>query len=146
MNFRIVLLDGTTVTGGGAAAEAAVTSGETSAGTEAAPVEGGGLFGSAGITTILIYGGLLAALYFFMFRPQRKREKEMKEMQASIGVGDNVITSSGLYGVVTALGEDCFVIEFGSNRGVRIPVRKSDVVGIKTPALTPVNKEKEEKS
>ncbi|MDR1531825.1 MAG: preprotein translocase subunit YajC [Clostridiales bacterium] len=147
-NSQILLLDSSIVitgTGGETAAEAAAA--ETSTGTEtgtvaAAPSQPEGLFGAgAMLPTILIYGALIAALYFFMIRPQRKREKEMKAMQASIGIGDNVLTSSGMYGSITAVGEDCFVVEFGTNKGVRIPVRKSDVVGVKTPVLTPVNKE-----
>ncbi|KAI4453164.1 queuine trna-ribosyltransferase [Holotrichia oblita] len=89
------------------------------------------------IMLILFYGLLLVALYFFMFRPQRKRDKQMKEMQESIRSGDNVVTSSGFYGKVVDIGEDCFVVEFGTNRGIRVPVRKADVVGIKTPNVNP---------
>ena len=75
-------------------------------------------------------------MYFFMFRPQRKREKEMKNLQSSLRVGDNIVTSSGMYGKIMDVGQDCFVVEFGTNRGVRIPIRKADVIGVKEPVLT----------
>jgi preprotein translocase subunit YajC len=85
----------------------------------------------------LIYPVMIVALYFLMIRPQRKRDKQMKEMQDSISTGDNIVTTSGLFGKVVDKGEDCFVVEFGTNRGVRIPVRKSDVSGIRTPNINP---------
>jgi preprotein translocase subunit YajC len=52
-------------------------------------------------------------------------------------VGDNVITNGGLYGRVSDVGDDAFIVEFGTNRSIKIPVRKSDVLGIKEPKLTP---------
>jgi preprotein translocase subunit YajC len=60
----------------------------------------------------------------------------MKELQAGITTGDNIITSGGLFGKVADVGEDCFIVEFGTNRGVRIPVLKADVVAIRTPKMT----------
>ena len=80
---------------------------------------------------------MVIAMYFLLFRPQRKRDKSMAEMQKALKVGDNVMTSGGFYGKIVELGTDAHVIEFGSNRGVRIAVAKSDIVGIKAPVLTP---------
>ena len=98
-----------------------------------------GLF--CGWSMFVIYGIIILFMYLVLFRPQRKREKKMKEMQATITVGDNIVTNAGFFGKVMDVGEDCFVIEFGTNRGVRIPVAKSEVVGIRTPVLTPASKE-----
>jgi len=86
---------------------------------------------------ILIWVGMFAAMYFFLFRPQRKRDKQMKEMQSALRVGDNVLTSGGIYGKIAGVGEDAFMVEFGENRGVRVWVRKSDVLGVKAPSTTP---------
>lgn len=86
---------------------------------------------------VLMWGAMFAVLYFIIIRPQRKRDKQAREMQEAIRPGDNVITSSGFYGKVTDIGEDSFIVEFGTNRGIRVPVRKSDVAGVKTPKLTP---------
>ena len=86
---------------------------------------------------LLIWGGVILVMYLLMFRPQRKREKQMKEMQAGITTGDNIVTNAGLFGRVADVGEDCFIIEFGTNRGIRIPVLKSEVVGIRAPKMTP---------
>ena len=61
----------------------------------------------------------------------------MAEMQSALKVGDNVVTSSGFFGKIVEIGQDAIVLEFGSNRGVRIPIRKTDIVGIKEPIMTP---------
>ena len=87
---------------------------------------------------MLVYAGvLIVAMYFLMFRGPRKREKKMKEMQASIRTGDNVVVTGGMFGRIADVGDDCFVVEFGTNRSIRIPVLKSDVLGIREPKLTP---------
>jgi preprotein translocase YajC subunit len=75
-------------------------------------------------------------LYFLMIRPQKKREKEVKETQALIKAGDSIVTSSGLFGKVTSVGGDCFLVEFGTNKSVIIPIRKSDVIEIRTPKIS----------
>jgi len=89
------------------------------------------------IPMALIYAALFAAMYFLFFRPQRKQAKELKIMQKNIRPGDSIITQSGLYGKITDVGEDVFIVEFGINKGVRIPVAKSEVAAIKAPKMTP---------
>lgn len=89
------------------------------------------------LPTILYAAVIIGSMYFLLFRPQRKRDKEMKSMQSNIRPGDNIVTTSGLFGKVTDVGEDVFVVEFGVNRGIRIPVAKSDVAAIRSPKLTP---------
>ena len=89
------------------------------------------------VPMLLIWGGVILVMYLLMFRPQRKREKAMKEMQSKIGTGDNIVTNAGLFGRIADVGEDCFIVEFGTNRGIRIPILKSEVVGIRSPKMTP---------
>ena len=105
--------------------------------------------GLGGWTWILIYGGVILVMYLLMFRPQRKREKKLKEMQSTLTTGDYIVTNAGLFGKIASIGEDCFIVEFGTNRGIRIPVLKSEVIGIREPKMTPqvvdtiVDKDKE---
>jgi len=86
---------------------------------------------------LLIWGAVFVGMWFLLIRPQRKREKNMREMQSAITVGDNVVTNGGLFGKIADVGEDCFIVEFGTNRGVRVPILKSDVAAIRTPKMTP---------
>jgi len=76
----------------------------------------------------LLYGAVFAAMWFFLIRPQRNREKKMKELQSAITVGNEVVTTGGLIGKVAEIREDRFIVEFGTNKGVLIPVRKTDVL------------------
>ena len=102
--------------------------------------------GAMPIWTIVAYAGvLIVAMYFLMFRGPRRREKKMREMQAGIRTGDNVVVTGGMFGRIADVGEDCFIVEFGTNRGIRIPVLKSDVLGVREPKLTPPPKVIEEK-
>lgn len=88
--------------------------------------------GKGGSTAILILYIAALVFYFFAVRPQKKRAAQLKEIQQGIKVGDEVMTSSGFYGKVVELeGEDIAVVEFGTNRGVRIPVNKSEIIGNK---------------
>jgi len=94
---------------------------------------GGGFFTWS---TILIWGLVIVAMWFMLIRPQRKREKEVREMQSSLKVGDNVVTTSGFFGKIVGTGNDAYLIEFGENRGLNVWVRKTDIAGIKSPVTT----------
>lgn len=100
---------------------------------QAVPTAGGagGLIITVGYL-VIIFG----VMWLLIIRPQKKREKQHQEMVSNIGTGDSVVTNTGFYGKVVDVTEGCFIIEFGTNRGIRIPVEKSEVAGIKTPNLT----------
>ncbi len=69
---------------------------------------------------------MVAAIYFLMIRPQRKRQKEQQELLERIRSGEKVITSSGIYGQVESVSEDTVVLKVES--GATIRVAKSSVV------------------
>jgi preprotein translocase subunit YajC len=69
---------------------------------------------------------MVAAIYFLMIRPQRKRQKEQQELLERIRSGEKVITSSGIYGQVESVSEDTVVLKLES--GATIRVAKSTVV------------------
>lgn len=61
------------------------------------------------------------AMYFFMIRPQRRRMRETQELQRSIQVGDEVITTSGVYGIITGEdGDSRFWLEIDDDVQIRI--------------------------
>ena len=94
--------------------------------------------GSMGIWSIVFYLVLIAGVFYFLImRPQRKRDKKMKEMQSNIRTGDSVLLSSGMYGKIVDVGEDVYVVELGVNRGIRVPINKTDVLAVKEPKFTP---------
>ena len=75
---------------------------------------------------------------------EEETDKEMKEMQEAIKVGDMVVTNSGMYGKVVDVVNNLFVLEFGLNKGIRIPIEKNAVVGVKEPNLSTVKQEEVE--
>jgi len=91
-------------------------------------------FGMWGMVLYIL--ALIGLFYFFAIRPQKKKEKELTAMQNSIKLGDWVMTSSGFYGKVVDIADEVFVVEFGTNKGVRIPIRKSEIIGNKEPNLS----------
>lgn len=60
--------------------------------------------GGSAIPSLLLFALIPVGMYFLMIRPQRKKQKEAAELQSSLGVGDEVVTTSGIYGFIT--GED----------------------------------------
>ncbi len=140
----ILLTAGPSVSLGSAEAAADTAQAATQAATQAAQQTASGA-GLGTIGMILYIIGLVALFYFFAIRPQKKREKELKSMQEGVKVGDWVMTSSGFYGKVVDVTEQVFIVEFGTNKSVCIPVRKSEIVGNKEPNLTNKPSEDDEK-
>lgn len=58
---------------------------------------------------------LFVLFYFIAIRPQRKRQKEHKEMTEALSKGDEVVTSSGILGKVTSLDENYMVLNVSNN-------------------------------
>jgi preprotein translocase subunit YajC len=86
------------------------------------PAEGGGGFD----WTIIIFLVLIFAIfYFLLIRPQRKRQKEQRELMSELKRGDRVITAGGIYGVIESVSEDSILIKVES--GATMRVAKSSV-------------------
>jgi len=63
---------------------------------------------------------LFGAMYFFMIAPQRKKQKEHEKMLTALQSGDEVVTSGGIYGVITNVKADRFVVRVADNTKVEI--------------------------
>ena len=79
----------------------------------------------SGVTSILMIVALFAIFYFFMIRPQQKRQKEIKIFRESLGKGDSVVTAGGIHGKIRDIKEDSFIVEIAD--GVRIRIDKGSV-------------------
>lgn len=62
------------------------------------------------LTSGLLIVALLAAMYFLMIRPQRKREKEEAQMRSGLGVGDEITTAGGIVGRILSISDETVVI------------------------------------
>jgi preprotein translocase subunit YajC len=77
---------------------------------------GGGAIIQLGILLLIPF-----AMYFFLIRPQRKRAREQQDLQRSIQVGDEVVTTSGVFGTITGEdGDSRFWLEIDDDVQIRI--------------------------
>ena len=58
---------------------------------------------------------LFAAMYFLLIAPQRKKQKAHEKMLTELKAGDEVVTSGGIYGTITSVKDDRFVVRIGDN-------------------------------
>lgn len=79
---------------------------------------------------LLIYGAFIGLMWFFMMRPQKKEQKRLQAMLASMEVGDTVLTTSGFYGVIIDITDEDVIVEFGNNKNCRIPMQKSAITQV----------------
>ena len=96
------------------------------AGGGAGGAEGGGM---AGI--MLPIALFVLIFYFFIIRPQRKRQKQQDNLIGSIAKGDQVVTIGGFFGTIQEVREDHFVIEL--TKEVRVRILKSAVATKRVP-------------
>ena len=73
------------------------------------------------IIMVVYIVALIGLMYFLMVRPQKKEQKRMDALLASLEIGDSVCTTAGFYGVVIGMEEDMVIVEFGSNKNCRKP-------------------------
>ena len=65
----------------------------------------------------------ILVFYVLIIRPQKKQEREVTDMRASVKVGDDVVTIGGIMGNVTRVTDDEITIEVGANR-VKLNLKK----------------------
>jgi len=74
-------------------------------------------------TFLFFMGFMFVVLYFFMIRPQQKKQKEAKKYREAIKKGDEIVTIGGVHGVVSSVeSDDTLLVEI--ERGVKIKIEK----------------------
>ncbi|SFD84973.1 preprotein translocase subunit YajC [Thermophagus xiamenensis] len=76
---------------------------------------------------------IIVVFYFFMIRPQVKRQKELKKYRDNLKKGDKVVTTGGIYGKVTEVKENYVIVEIANN--VNIKVDKAGIIMDMTDAV-----------
>lgn len=79
---------------------------------------GSGTAGGIGLilANVAPFALMIVVFYFLLIRPQRKKDKENKQMLASLKVGDNVTTIGGICGKVIAVRDDVLTLEVGADK------------------------------
>ena len=82
------------------------------------------------VQLVIIYAVVLGGMWFLLMRPQKKEQKRIQLMLSEMQVGDTVLTTSGFYGVVIDITDEDVIVEFGSNKNCRIPMKKEAIVEV----------------
>ena len=85
----------------------------------------GGLGGFAGLMPFLL---IIIIFYFLLIRPQQKRQKQLQETVSSLRIGDRVVTTGGIVGVITAVRDTSFLIR-SADKSI-LEIARSAVAGI----------------
>ena len=79
---------------------------------------GTGGTGMSGFLIMMVV--LFAVMYFFMIRPQQKKQKEIQNMRKTLQKGDKIITAGGVYGTILEVKDQYFMVEIDKDVKVRI--------------------------
>ena len=80
------------------------------------------------ILQFLPLGVLVIVFYFMLIRPQMKRSKEQRQMLGALAKGDEALTSGGMAGKITTIGENYVTLEVAD--GVTIKVQKAAITSV----------------
>ncbi|HSO85716.1 MAG TPA: preprotein translocase subunit YajC [Draconibacterium sp.] len=69
---------------------------------------------------------IVVVFYFFMIRPQMKRQKEVRKFRESLAKGDKVVTTGGIYGKIVEVKETTIILEIAKD--VNIVVDKNGII------------------
>jgi len=78
--------------------------------------------------SILFLLVFVAVFYFFMIRPQRKKNKEHQNLLASLKKGDEIVTTGGIFGKIKNLNDK--IIELEVNNGIFIKIQRQSVINL----------------
>ncbi|MBT3611594.1 MAG: preprotein translocase subunit YajC [Flavobacteriales bacterium] len=78
-----------------------------------------------GTSSLIMFGMIFAVMYFFMIRPQVKKQKQEREYRSALKTGDSVITIGGIYGKITDVKENAVIIEV--HGGSKLKIAKTAV-------------------
>ncbi|MDO5488940.1 MAG: preprotein translocase subunit YajC [Bacteroidaceae bacterium] len=80
-----------------------------------------------GMPVLLMLAAICAITWFFMIRPQQKKQKEIQRFRDAITTGTSVVTAGGIYGVVRRIDETENILHIEVANGVNIRVDRNSV-------------------
>ena len=89
----------------------------------------GGVFGSLGTLPFILL--FFVAMYFLLFAPQQRKQKQWQAMLAQIKAGDKVTTTGGLRGTVVTVKDDTMIVRVQPD-GVKLEIVKSAIAAVTT--------------
>ncbi len=96
------------------------------------------------LTTFVTFGAIILIFYFLIIRPQKKRDKEAKDMLAAMKKGDKIVTIGGIRGTVAVVKESTVVVKVDDN--TRIEFTKNAIAQILDAKPAPASSSKKDKA
>lgn len=116
MNFAQILAE--------ASGAVAVTAPEAASAASETTATATGAAGAGGLlSTVIMMVVMVAVFYFLLIRPQRKKDKQVKDMLAALKPGDRICTIGGLYGTIASLKDDSVTLTMGSLQNTIVVAR-----------------------
>lgn len=81
-------------------------------------------------SSLIFIGLIIVIFYFFMIRPQVKRQKEAKNFKENLQKGDKIITTGGLYGKIVEIQDNFALVEIDTN--VKIKIDKGAIAALQS--------------
>ncbi len=78
-----------------------------------------------GMSFIFMMIAIFAIMYFFMIRPQNKKQKEIQNFRKNLEVGQEVVTAGGIYGKIKELDDTKVILEIAPS--VKITIDRSSI-------------------
>ena len=69
---------------------------------------------------LIMMVAIFAIMYFFMIRPQNKKQKEIANFRKNLEVGQSVITAGGIYGKVKEIADNAVVVEIAAGVNIKV--------------------------
>ena len=82
------------------------------------------LAGGQGVQSILMLGLMVLVFYFFMIRPQMKKQKELKKFREGLKAGDKIVSIGGIHGKILEISDSTVLIQ---SEGTKLRLEKSAV-------------------
>lgn len=89
--------------------------------------------GGGGLVSLLPLVLIFVAMYFLLLKPQRKRQKDARNLQSTLGEGDEVVLSSGIFGFVSSVEDDFLwldIAEQAPGKSIEIRVTRNSVARV----------------
>ena len=87
-----------------------------------------GQAGGSSLIGLLLPIAMIAGLYFIMIRPQRNRQRQQQAMQSALEIGDEVMISGGIFGILTEIDDDAGTVRVEIAPGTQVRLLRQGVL------------------
>lgn len=95
------------------------------------------------LTSVVPFIAIIAIFYFFLIRPQNKKQKETEKMLSALKKGDKVVTIGGIHGVISSVKEKTVIVKIDDN--CKVEFNRSAISGVESDKSTEAKEDKSKK-